>query len=364
MSVLLEQPTRVTATRWWLVLVPAATWSLAYLGLGLAWSLGAGGNPADPAVDPAVRELSLLGLLTPAGGAALLAGLGALGVLLTAALLLGRPGGGRAGWAYRAAAALAGALGVVLVVLLPDYRLLAAVGYTPIVGVLRLVGAAPAGVQVWPWPVVNMVLLSTAGLAWQAVAVLAARRAAGACQVCGRDGAAGSWRSPERAARWGRWAVAVAVAVPVGYAVTRFAWALGVPLGVSQELLDELGSGVWAGAGLAAMAVGGAVLTLGLVQRWGEFFPRWMPRVGGRRVPVALAVVPALAVSGVVASAGLMFVRVTAAGEFAAQFPGDGGNVAAWLPELFWPLWAVALAVAAYAYWLRRRTACRRCGRG
>ena len=32
---------------------------------------------------------------------------------------------------------------------------------------------------------------------------------------------------------------------------------------------------------------------LGLVQRWGEVFPRWMIGLAGRRVPIALAVVPA-----------------------------------------------------------------------
>ena len=36
---------------------------------------------------------------------------------------------------------------------------------------------------------------------------------------------------------------------------------------------------------------------LGLVQRWGEVFPRWMIGLAGRRVPIALAVVPASLVS-------------------------------------------------------------------
>ncbi len=36
---------------------------------------------------------------------------------------------------------------------------------------------------------------------------------------------------------------------------------------------------------------------LGLVQRWGEVFPRWMIGLAGRRVPIALAVVPASIVS-------------------------------------------------------------------
>lgn len=108
------------------------------------------------------------------------------------------------------------------------------------------------------------------------------------------------------AARWGRWATAVAVAVPCLYAATRWAWALGIPLGISEELLREgQAEGIWlAGASLATVAVGGAVLTRGLVQEWGEVFPRWIPFLAGRRVPPALAIVPASVVSVVLIGGG------------------------------------------------------------
>ena len=36
-----------------------------------------------------------------------------------------------------------------------------------------------------------------------------------------------------------------------------------------------------------------AFTAVGLVARWGEVFPRWMPRLRGRRVPTAAAVIPA-----------------------------------------------------------------------
>ena len=187
---------------------------------------------------------------------------------------------------------------------------------------------------------------------------------AGACVACGRSARDPAWTRPEKVASWGRWATGVAVAIPVGYAITRFAWALGVPLGVSQQLLDELGTAVYFGAGLAGLAVVGALLTPGLVERWGEVFPRWLPGLGGRKVPVGLAVVPATVVSVVLASAGLMYVRLAVTGQIAAMFPGENADVAAWLPEMFWPLWAAALAAATYAYWLRRRGVCRYCHRG
>ena len=350
--------------RWAALALPlAAVWSLTYLGLGIAWLSGAGGNPADPGVDPEVGELSLLGLFSPGAGAGLLTLLAALGVACTV-VLIGVPAGpvgpGRA--ARRAAASVALGLGMVLAVLLPDYRLLANVAYTPILAVLWVFGAVPEEARPWTWPVVNMGLSSLAGVAWFAAALVARRRDAAGCVACGHGPQAPAWTSGRQAARWGGWATAIAVAVPVGYALTRFAWALGIPFGVSQELLDELGNGVYAGAALATLAVGGAVLTLGLVQRWGEVFPRWMPGVHGRRVPIALAVVPAAIVSLVVTSAGLMFVRLGLLGRFAVDVPGEELEVAAWLPEMFWPLWGAALAAATYAYWLRRRGTCRRCG--
>jgi hypothetical protein len=344
----IDAPTAVPVRRRrlnFLAHVFAAAWSAAYLGLGLAWLAGVGGNPADPTVDTALAEdpaLSLLGLAGPTAGAAVLTALGALGVVLSA-ILARTP----RRLPPRVPVVLAVVLGLVLSVVLPDYRLIAMVAYTPILLVLAVFGAMPEQAPVWPWPIVNMGLLSLAGLAFLTTAAAYRRRTAPAG---GRsvpvDAAA--------AARWGRWAVGIAVAVPVGYAITRLAWALGIPLGVSQAMLDELGDGVYAGAALATLAVGGAVLTLGLVQRWGEVFPRWMPLVRGRSVPVGLATIPARIVAVIVTSAGLMFVRLGAGGYFGDLFD-SGNNLAAWLPEMFWPLWGVALAAASYAYEIRRR---------
>jgi hypothetical protein len=322
----------------------AAVWSTLYLGLGLAWLFGAGGNPADPAVDATLADnpsLSLFGLWGPRASAAVLAGLALLGLVLS--VLMVRPARSRpAAWAVTGAGV---ALGLTLAVVLPDFRLLAMIGYTPILAVLALVGALPDQAYFWPWPLVNLAVLSVAGLAFLMTASDYRRRSAPSDV---------DRRTPEAATRWGRGAVAVAVAVPVGYAITRFAWALGIPLGVTQDLLDELGNAVWVGAALGALALGGAVLTLGLTQRWGEVFPRWMPVVRGRAVPVRLATVPARLVAVVVASAGLMFVRLAVTGTNEG-LPFTTSDIAAWLPEMFWPLWGAALAAAAYAYEVRRR---------
>ena len=67
----------------------------------------------------------------------------------------------------------------------------------------------------------------------------------------------------------------------------------------------------------------GAILTLELVLRWGEVFPRWIPFLGGKRVPISLAVVPASLVAVLVTRAGLMFVGLTLTGRLCAIF-GEG----------------------------------------
>lgn len=339
-------------TRWPRVAMAiAGTWSLLYLALGIAWLMGGPGNPADPAVDEGAT-LSLLGSLGPVAGAVTVTMLAALGVLLAGAMRVLRSATGRFGFVHWLVSVLAGSLGVILAVVLPDYRLLATLAYTPLLLVLKMFGAAPEEASLWEWPVVNMAVLTLAGLCWIAAAETHYRKTAKVGTEAGRGR---EWTTSAAAARWGRWATAVAVAVPLGYAVTRFAWALGIPLGVDQQLLDDLGNRVYLGAGLATLGVAGAILTLGLVYQWGEVFPRWMLGIRGRRVPISLAVVPAAIVSVAVTSAGLMFVRFGVTGSFGDTFPGENDDVAAWLPEMFWPVWGIALAAATYAYWLRRR---------
>ena len=115
---------------------------------------------------------------------------------------------------------------------------------------------------------------------------------------------------------------------------------------------------VWSGAGLGAFALAGAALTLGLCQRWGEVFPRWMIGLAGRRVPIRLATVPAALVAVFVGSASVGFFST---GGFWTGV--NGSPTLATLPMAVWPLWSVALGGATLAYQLRRRGACPDCGR-
>jgi hypothetical protein len=240
-------------------------------------------------------------------------------------------------------------LGLVVAVGGSDVRALMFLGYLPQV-LLAIVGLGPgAGQLEWGLFVDSGVALAHAagGLAM----VVAGVRLLGSAEP-GRQLDWGRW------ARWGRPAVVVAVVVPLLYAVTRIAWALDIPLGISREMLDDLGEARWAGFGLAAFAVVGAVLTWGLVARWGEVFWSWAPRIGGRPVPVAMALVPGILVAGAVTSAGISFWRMAIADDL-WTVPGATSDWAAWAPEMLWPLWGPALAVACLAY-LGRRTASRR----
>ncbi|MGC0249611.1 hypothetical protein [Pseudactinotalea sp. Z1748] len=160
------------------------------------------------------------------------------------------------------------------------------------------------------------------------------------------------WTRPEAASRWGRAATVVAVIPPLVYAATRFAWIV-YPLGFDRaqwEAARATGH-LWSGVWLGVFAALGAVLTLGLVQRWGEVVPRWVPGLAGRPVPVALAVVPASLVALIILPAGISMIRQFGGGA-AIDFI-DGW--AAFGPMFLWPLWSVALGVATLGYALRRR---------
>jgi hypothetical protein len=121
---------------------------------------------------------------------------------------------------------------------------------------------------------------------------------------------------------------------------------------------------------LATFGLVGALLMLGLVQPWGEVFPRWMIGLAGRRVPIALAVVPAalvsvlLVVGGIVIWAGLAGMAANLAAAGAQGMELIMGIIFQVGPTLLFPVWGVALAVATLGYYYRRRGPCRVCGRG
>jgi hypothetical protein len=335
----------------------AAAWALGTGVLALVWTLTGDGYPFGAGNPDDLHPMR--GLPADVGEplfAVVLLGVGVLALATAGRHPIHPPKPVRLGllgfgWATAAA----------LLVVVPGTDVLTFAGYSPM-----LVLGAPFG---WPdvnyaevfdapllfgmWAVVGGLLLVGTLLQWQ-------RRTAGACVACGRHGAIETWTRPAAAARWGKVAAYVAAAVPLTYAATRLAWVVAVPLGISSDFLGEMQDNgmILAAAGLGGFAVVGAVLTLGLVQRWGEVFPRWMVGLAGRRVPIKLATVPATIVAVAVASASAGFLTSPEA----LALVGEGS--AATLPMVLWPVWAVALAVATYAYHLRRRGQCATCGRG
>lgn len=349
-----------TWRRRWPTWVPyaAAVWSVLVAGLAVVCTTTGAWYPL--AADPDSSASMLVGLPAGLGSVLLLCG-ALIAAVLTALAARGR----LTGWANRPAAAVLVLFAVPLLFLVPDSNLLVMLGYAPIF----LVGA-PFG---WPpvsyldsltWPVVFQLISVVGGLLLVATALVLRRRARRSCASCGRCALPPRWTTPESAAIWGRWAVLVAVVPPLLYAVDRWAWAAGVPLGISQDFLDDMHRTglVWVGFGLGTFAFFGAVLTLGLVQRWGEVFPRWILGLGGKRVPPLLAEIPATLVAIFVMSAAVPIV------ESGARIARNGGEDSlGWLQSLIlgsFPIWAIALGAATLAYHLRRRGAFLTCHRG
>ncbi|MER7016053.1 hypothetical protein ABT324_31875 [Saccharopolyspora sp. NPDC000359] len=269
----------------------------------VCWATGAP-NPLAAPGDSSGRSLAFLAQPT---AHLVMAG---CGLLIAAAAVL------------RSTAVRVAALGAFALLL--DAGALAAIGYLPFMVFSAVTGNADNLTAYLSVPLLMQVGMgvAAAGLLW----MLVDRPAPG--------GADAHERARARTARW----TATAVIAPVVYAVTRVLMALEVP-GFAMEI-DE--STKAAGIGLALAAVGGAVLTWGLVRPWGERWPRWMPRLAGREVPVNLPVVAALVVSVLVMAAGKAILLLAATtGSVISEHPW------AWLPMLLWPLWSVSLALAA-----------------
>jgi hypothetical protein len=86
-----------------------------------------------------------------------------------------------------------------------------------------------------------------------------------------------------------RWAVVAAWTVPL-CVLPSSVWRLSL---LADDTIGMDAEG-WYLITLSVVSVALAALTPGLVHRWGERVPRWVPRIGGRPVPARAAVVPAV----------------------------------------------------------------------
>lgn len=347
----------------------AVAWSLLYAALGVYWAVTGRGFPYT--FDAESNYFGpVVGRFGPgvAWGVVLLAGIPA--AILGAAMLRGVRSRVLRPLFITGGVLLAG----VLLLLMTDLMLLETLGYVPFT-LFRLVTGGDTSFfleALTHSTVAHQLFCLIGGFLWLAATVSYVRRSGDACLYCGRRDGPEGWQAPDQAARWGRIALYVAMVAPIFYAFVRIVWALGYPLGMSEEYFRSgQERGMWvAGLFLAAFGVVGAVLMLGLVQRWGEVFPRWMIGLAGRRVPIALAVVPAAVVSvmlfvgglAIWSSLGQMVVNLESIGVGSMGLVGD--VIFQVGPTLLFPLWGTALAVAALGYYYRRRGPCQVCGRG
>ena len=318
----------------------ALIWSLAYGALGLSWALGGGGFPFGEGDAGGEEWRSLVGGLRAEVAGPVIAVLCAAGVAV--ALAMGRSWGrGIARWVLLG---FGWTVTAVLLLVVPDGRVLALLGYLP-----ALLFALGFGVV--DRPIANLGVCMAGGFAWGAATLAYGQRTRPAGEQRDEAATAARW------ARLGRWATAAAVALPLPYVATRLAWAVGLPLGMSERfvaLMAAQESSKAAEVSLGGMALGGALLTLGLAQGWGERVPRWVPILAGRRVPPALVVVPAAVVSVALTVGGLTMYRI----DFSGLAEGRDWWGAIGPTFLFFP-WGLALGLATLAYHQRRRAGAR-----
>ncbi|MFI5708658.1 hypothetical protein [Kribbella sp. NPDC051620] len=157
-----------------------------------------------------------------------------------------------------------------------------------------------------------------------------------------------------------RWADRLAHVVPL-LVLPSGLWRLGLVAGSSMGMLDDSGrparvESVWQGAYIVCLSLFSEAVALtafGMVKRWGEVVPGWIPWLGGRRVAPYAAIVPAtLGALSLIAIWTYGF-RDVFSGNF---IPFSSDAAAALMISCYAPLqlWGPALLVLTWAYWRRR----------
>jgi hypothetical protein len=342
-------------------------WSALVAAAGLWWATGGGGYPFG---DTVADDLGNLAAVVPATTTGVLLVVAGVAGVIIAALLRWGPG---TGWPVRLLPKLGTLLAVAVALLVTDARLLSALAYTLVIPVLATMDSTIWGIYaaaVLNVPIMIQVMAVTGVLIWTMASISAARRSRAGCGNCGRDATQDEavWLAQRgRARHWCKWATATGIFFALLYPLNRIPWLFGIRMGTGEETFARLSAnpaGLVTGVALGSAAIAGAVLMLGLVQRWGVVFPRWTVGLAGRRVPVSLAVIPAAVAAAALVIGGrgtvalALELGVSMRPDAVMYGPLGMASMAGFLP------WGVALAVAAAAYYYRRRGLCRMCGRG
>ncbi|MGA4847253.1 hypothetical protein ACOBQB_13680 [Streptomyces sp. G5(2025)] len=328
--------TGVTATPWrtwwqrWPCWVSRATtlWAVAYAGFGLACALS--GTP-------------LLHLGGSAGPSSL-------------------------GWGAVAVGTVAGlASGAV-----------ARYGLRPSLRVLLWAACAPAGIAAFGLLMDVVTLVFGQGVDSGAAATNHVLAAAGAVLLAAtarsarRPFTAAAAKAPSAASRPVQLAAWAGTVGFLPYVAMKLVWASGGTFaGLSGEEMLAISerngaSGMWLTLeswgldGTVLLAALGICLLWGLVRPWGQVFPRWTPRLRGRRVPHWLLLAPALTGAATLAPYGVLGVGYSAlstAGVVTMR-RGDFHSSAdallvAWIGMAAFAVYGGALVVAVRSYWLR-----------
>ncbi|GEK79249.1 hypothetical protein [Agrococcus baldri] len=268
--------------------------------------------------------------------------------VLGAAAAITMPGSSIAGAGYLLALLVLVAVPILLVVL--SFRRPAA--GVPLLALL--VAGLAAGELTGAFAVSRFlgVFVDGMGDAWLALLATAAHTLAGlALLALAVPGPSSRAADAVRRARVPVTIAAAACAAP--YIVARASWLTPWPLfGPSREMLDSTPATLVTGLLLGTAMLVGALLTLGLILPWGERFPAWVPGVGGRPVPVPLAVVPALLVAVLFTVGGIGLMGLGGAAQEVGAPAFQQLTMAAMLP--FW-LWGPLLAIATWGYAMHRR---------
>ncbi|WP_277051465.1 hypothetical protein [Ruania albidiflava] len=262
--------------------LPAHAGLLAVLALAGTVSAGVAAlRPADTGAHRAARAVAPVVVLGLFGATASMQGLSLAGYVVAMVLPLAAIG-----------------VGVVAAVRSPRSRwplaLALAVGIGAIVVFRDLIRTAfAANLSVFAEkaaPIWAMLLTYTALALWVALSVRILRDAPWTTRAT-------AWLVAHR-----RLVTVLAALGPLPYPLARLTWLTPWPIGLPEGATDAITA--W-GLMLSLGAWMGAILTLGLILPWGERLPRWLPRVGGRPVPPAAAIVPGSIVAGLVCLAAV-----------------------------------------------------------